>query len=326
MTRSIVLDLAVTASSAPVQAQAQASDGVPRLSVAAALTTARLAATAGVDALRLVDLPGDDAVLDPSVAAAYLAGSGSGPGLLVEAPTSHNAPYNLARRLLSLDRATGGRAGLVLRPGQGDAVSDLTAPDPAARDPRERWAEYAGILTRLWDSFPARALRGDQEAGIFADESIITPIDHRGRYYRVAGPLDGPASRQARPVLAAADVDTLGWNVVAVVADVVLVDPDQAATANRLLSEALAAAGRRRDEVRLLGRALVPAGDEPAVIERLRHWMDSSGFNGLSLTVPGGPAEIATVLREVVPALKGPDRNRATLRTAIGLPALAGSH
>jgi alkanesulfonate monooxygenase SsuD/methylene tetrahydromethanopterin reductase-like flavin-dependent oxidoreductase (luciferase family) len=297
-----------------------------------------------VDALRITDDSEDAAVLDPSVAAAYLAGSGAGLGLLVEAPTTANAPYNLARRLLSLDRATGGRAGLVLRPGQGDAVSGLTTPDPAARDPRERWAEYARILIALWESFPAQALRGDKEAGIFAEENLISPIHHDGRYYRVAGPLDGPASRQGRPVLAAADVEALGWDAVARVADVVLVNADQAATANARLTETLAAAGRRRDEVRLLGRAVVLIGDEPPpatagrsdpfqarhraepVIERMQHWADSSGLDGLDITVPGGAAEVATVLREVVPALKGPDRNRATLRAAIGLPVLAGSH
>ena len=93
--------------------------------------------------LRIVDLTAGGAALEGSVAAAYLAGAEPDVGFLVDAPTSHNAPYNLARRLLSIDRATGGRSGLVLRPGQGDAVSELTAPDPAARDVRERWAGNA---------------------------------------------------------------------------------------------------------------------------------------------------------------------------------------
>lgn len=217
MIRSIVLDLAVAIT--PSQGAA-----APLLAVDDALAAADLAAASGVDALRIVDLIAGGAALEGSVAAAYLAGAEPDIGFLVDAPTSHNAPYNLARRLLSIDRATGGRSGLVLRPGRGNAVSELTAPDPAARDVRERWAEYAGIVTRLWESFPAAALLGDQESGIFAEESLISPIDHLGRYYRVAGPLDGPSSRQGRPVLAVADAELLGWDVVAAAANIVLVN------------------------------------------------------------------------------------------------------
>ena len=338
MIRSIVLDLAVAIT--PSQGAA-----APLLAVDDALAAADLAAASGVDALRIVDLIAGGAALEGSVAAAYLAGAEPDIGFLVDAPTSHNAPYNLARRLLSIDRATGGRSGLVLRPGRGDAVSELTAPDPAARDVRERWAEYAGIVTRLWESFPAAALLGDQESGIFAEESLISPIDHLGRYYRVAGPLDGPSSRQGRPVLAVADAELLGWDVVAAAANIVLVDAGQAATADARLTEALEAASRRREEVRLLGRALVADGDGQAkaagdldgqllvrggtasVIEQLQHWADSSGLDGLDLTVPGGLAGVTAVLREVVTPLKGPAKragNRTTLREALGLPALAG--
>ena len=61
------------------------------------------------------------------------------------------------------------------------------------------------MLTRLWESFPREALIGDQETRLVVDDALIRPIDHDGRFYRVAGPLDGPSSVQGRPVLAAAD-------------------------------------------------------------------------------------------------------------------------
>ncbi|MFE2179887.1 hypothetical protein ACFXB5_04615, partial [Streptomyces sp. NPDC059455] len=112
MTRTIVLDLAVGSS----------------LSVADAIEIAAAARDTGVTAVRLLD-GGPDDVLDPTVVAAHLAGRFPESHWIVDAPTTHNAPYNLARRVLSLDRATAGRSGLALRAGDGDEVSEATAPD-----------------------------------------------------------------------------------------------------------------------------------------------------------------------------------------------------
>ena len=81
------------------------ADRAGALSLAEAGQVAALAGRLGVAALRLTD-----SGLDPSVVAAHLAGRHGGVGYLAEIPTTHHAPYNVARRVLSLDRATGGRA------------------------------------------------------------------------------------------------------------------------------------------------------------------------------------------------------------------------
>ncbi|BCY08118.1 LLM class flavin-dependent oxidoreductase [Actinoplanes sp. L3-i22] len=93
---------------------------------------------AGVAAIRLADRSPNGTALDPAVVAAYLAGRHAGIGYLPVLPTTGNPPLTAARRTLSLDTATGGRSGAVLRPG--DSVP--------------RWIEYARVLTRLWESFP----------------------------------------------------------------------------------------------------------------------------------------------------------------------------
>ncbi|MFD0647892.1 hypothetical protein ACFQ2Y_03460 [Streptomyces malaysiensis subsp. malaysiensis] len=90
MTRTIVLDLAVGSSR----------------SAADAIEIASVARDTGVTAVRLLDGDPDD-VLDTTVVAAHLAGRFPESHWIVDAPTTHNAPYNLARRVLSLDRATG---------------------------------------------------------------------------------------------------------------------------------------------------------------------------------------------------------------------------
>jgi alkanesulfonate monooxygenase SsuD/methylene tetrahydromethanopterin reductase-like flavin-dependent oxidoreductase (luciferase family) len=307
MSRAIILDLAV------------GSD----LALPEAADVAAAARDAGVSAIRLLDgSPGQ--ILDPGTVASYLAASLADVRWIVDAPTTHNAPYNLARRVLALDRATGGRSGLVLRVGDGDEVSDATAPDPPASGRAQRWAEYTQVLTGLWQSFPAAALLGDQAAGQFAEDSLIRGIGHEGSFYRVAGPLDGPSSPQGRPVLAAADMDQLDWASVAAAADVVVVNRAQAAGALGALADALARTGRRRTEIALVGQVEVDAADSSTndAAAELGEWATSMGLDGLELRPSDGHAGALAVARSVVPRLQ--PSTGASLRAALGLPELTG--
>ncbi|WP_261553629.1 hypothetical protein [Frankia tisae] len=284
---------------------------VPALTVPQARRVVAAAAAVGVSAVRVLDEPGPDA----SVVAAYLAEGRPELGFLLDAATTHNAPFNLARRVTSLDRATRGGGGVVLRPGGGDTNSDQHGPRERTPDAGERWSEYAQVLTGLFDSFPAEVLVGDAASARFADWSRLRPPEHSGPYYRVAGPIDGPASPQRRPVLAAADVATLGWERAAA-ADVVLlgrgegVDPDG-------LASALGAAGRRRGDLRVF----IPAEAHPDdSADRLAGVVAAAAADGLELTVAGGVEQVLRVLAEVVPALAAAPRPGATLRERLGLP------
>ena len=308
MSRVIILDLAVGKD----------------LSVSAAADIVAAARDAGVSAIRLVDGSAGQ-ILDPGMVAAYLAARLPDVHWLVDAPTTHNAPYNLARRILALDRATKGRSGLVLRAGTGDEVSQATVPDPSASGRARRWAEYAQVLTGLWESFPAAALLADQAAGLFADDSLIWGIDHRGSFYRVAGPLDGPASPQGRPVLVAADMDLLDWDSVAGAADVVVVSRAQAAGARGALADALRRIGRTRAEVALVGRVEVAGAWASAnkVAAGLEKWATAMGLDGLELR-PSGDAAALAIARNLLPRLQS--SAGTSLRAVLGLPELTGAH
>lgn len=292
---SVLLELAV--GQAPSQ-----------LSLAEADTVAAFAQDAGVTGIRLVDRSGERPTIDPSVLAAYLAGRHPRLGWMIDVPTTLNAPYNLARRILSLDRATGGRAGLVLTAGAGDEVSDAAVSDRDAVDPVARWSEYATILTRLWESFPSAALLGYQDGAVVADDALIRPIDFAGRYYRVAGPLDGPSSVQGRPVLIAADPATLGWSRVARIADAVIVAAYEIGTGGRELTAALRTAGRCRDEIALLART-----EDASAVEGLRE----QGADGIILAVAGGAPAIRDALGGLV---SRPSGRRGTLRAELAIP------
>jgi alkanesulfonate monooxygenase SsuD/methylene tetrahydromethanopterin reductase-like flavin-dependent oxidoreductase (luciferase family) len=307
MSRAVILDLAV------------GSD----LSVPQAAAVVAAARDAGVSAIRLLDGSAGQ-ILDPSAVASYLAARLADVHWIVDAPTTHNAPYNLARRILALDRATAGRSGLVLRAGEGDEVSDAAAPDPSASGRARRWAEYAQVLSRLWESFPAAALLGDQAAGLLAEDSLIRGIGHEGSFYRVAGPLDGPSSPQGRPVLVAADMDQLDWAGVAGAADVVVVNRAQAAGAQGALADALGQVGRERAEIALVGRVEVAAAEASAneVAAELDEWAASMRLDGLELWPSDGRAGALAVARNVLPRLHS--ATGASLRAALGLPELTG--
>ncbi|MTE15688.1 LLM class flavin-dependent oxidoreductase [Nocardia aurantiaca] len=316
----ILLDLAV---GGPGERTAPA--GPAPVSLAASAEIATAAAEAGVAALRLRDIAGASRALDPSVVGAYLAGRASELGYLVDLPTSGNAPYNAARRLLSFDRATGGRAGVVLRAGGDDEVSRATAPESRGDDRARRWSEYGEILTRLWESFPRDALIADQHRGVVVDETLITAIDHDGQFYRVAGPLDGPSSVQGRPVVAATDLDVLSWDDIAGVADAVIVQRDQVAAASVDLAAALTRAGRARTEIALLASTPVSIGEDThvaAVAAELSSWVTDAGVDGLVLAPTGGAEAVLATVRDLVPLLAG--SRGSTLRATLGLPVLAG--
>jgi alkanesulfonate monooxygenase SsuD/methylene tetrahydromethanopterin reductase-like flavin-dependent oxidoreductase (luciferase family) len=293
-------------SGAPKVVELAVGDAPSQVSLADAGAIAAAAERAGVTAIRIVDHVGEHRAVDPSVIAAHLAGRYPAIGWLIDVPTTHNAPYNVARRVLSIDRATGGRAGVVLLPGSGDEVSDAAVPDRGATDPADRWLEYARILTQLWESFPSAALLGDQEGAVVADDSLIRPIDFDGHFYRVAGPLDGPSSVQGRPVLVATEPTSLGWSRVAGVADVVIVNDDEIDSAGEELEAALHAAGRSRDDVAVLAR--IKSHDAAP---------DVPGVDGIVLAIDGAAA-ILDAIRELAPHTSSSPR--PTLRAELAVP------
>lgn len=291
------------------------------VSLAEAETIAAVAQELGVAALRLLDGGSGVRAIDPTIVGSYLAGSYGDIGYLADVPTTHNAPYNLARRVLSIDRATGGRSGVVLRIGGGDDVSAATAPDPSAADPAQRWTEYAQVLTRLWESFPRAALLGDQQRALVVDDTLIRPIGHDGRFYRVAGPLDGPSSLQGRPVLVAVDLDLLDWSAIAESVDVVIVDRGWAAGADLALTAALERVRRSRSEVALIGR-VGSDGDNLFSGGDLAGFVAENSLDGVDLAPSGNVEQITSLLRTVVPQLK-PSRG-GTLRAGLGLRGVLG--
>lgn len=124
-------------------------------------------------------------------------------GLVATASTSFNSPYNLARRLASLDLISGGRAGWnVVTTGDAGTAANYGLDEHYDYDTRyERAHEYVELLQALWDSYEDDAFVRDRETGVFLDRSKQHVLNWDKKYFKVAGPLNIQRSRQGQPVI-----------------------------------------------------------------------------------------------------------------------------
>ncbi|GEO25306.1 LLM class flavin-dependent oxidoreductase [Alicyclobacillus acidoterrestris] len=124
-------------------------------------------------------------------------------GLIGTVSTTFNEPFNLARRLASLDHLSHGRAGWNIVTSGTDAEAQNFGYDAILTHAKryERATEFVDVTTQLWDSWTERALIRDQESGVFADATQVRELNYRGEYYSVRGPLNIPRSPQGRPLL-----------------------------------------------------------------------------------------------------------------------------
>jgi FMN-dependent oxidoreductase (nitrilotriacetate monooxygenase family) len=189
-------------------------------------------------------------------------------GLIATASTTYSVPYDLARRLATIDHLSGGRAGwnvVTTRYAGAAGNFGFTAhPDPADRYARAE--EFVEVVTRLWDSWDADAVISDQEKGIWADTGRIRPIDFHGRFFDVAGALTLPRSPQGRPAFAQAGSSGPGIELAGKSADLVFAAQPDIPSARRFRDSIRASArrhGRDPDAVLVLpGVAFVLGGTE----------------------------------------------------------------
>lgn len=235
------------------------------------------------------------ASLDASLVATVAARHTADLGLVVAAAAHRDHPYNLARRLLSVDHAAHGRVGWFAL--DADHRIGLNAAEDAwtgaALDPAHT-TEAINAVRILWRTWPYASLVGDRAAGVFADITQIRRADTDGTY-RITGPLNVPGSVQG---------DLPVWR-----------HPGPAARTADLL--------------------VVEDGDPvpPAAVVRLRSVDDAAldrvartpGAVGVLLRVP--PAALPAVLDELVPSARRRGAIAApgtgTLRRRLGLPAPA---
>jgi FMN-dependent oxidoreductase (nitrilotriacetate monooxygenase family) len=122
-------------------------------------------------------------------------------GLSLTASTSYTDPYNLARQVLSLDKISKGRASLNAITSNPGGMVNFSRGHLGKADQYPMHEEFLEILLSLWDTYEDDAFPRDKESGLFLNPRKMHPINYRGKYFSVDGPLNISRSVQGRPVL-----------------------------------------------------------------------------------------------------------------------------
>jgi FMN-dependent oxidoreductase (nitrilotriacetate monooxygenase family) len=144
-------------------------------------------------------------------------------GFGVTYSTTFMHPYYLARLFNSLDHVTGGRIAFnVITSTRRSDYANYGYDDFVGHDERyDRMEEFIDVCRTLWDSVEPDAMLWDHDTGQVGDPAKVHDVEHRGRFFKVSGPLNTPPSPQGRPVLLQAGSSPRGVRTSAYVADMV---------------------------------------------------------------------------------------------------------
>jgi FMN-dependent oxidoreductase (nitrilotriacetate monooxygenase family) len=212
--------------------------------------------------------------LEPVTVLAAVAVATSRIGLIATASTTYTEPFNLARQFTSLDHISNGRvAWNIVTSWLATAARNFGgAAQVSHADRYARAEEFMEVVKALWDSWAEDAVVDDRPGGRYARPERIRPINHRGDFYQVAGPLNMPRCPQGRPVLVQAGSSDTGRRFAARHADAVFTAHVAKATAQEFYADlkALAAAeGRPPEQVLILPGLSPMIGSTEAEAQRL---------------------------------------------------------
>jgi alkanesulfonate monooxygenase len=232
---------------------------------------------------------------EPFTLLSALAGATERIGLVATASTTFDAPYHVARRFASLDHLSAGRAGWnIVTTSNPDAALNFGLDDHMEHDERYRRArEFYDVVTGLWDSFADDAFLRDQESGLFFDPERMHVLDHKGRYFKVRGPLNIARPVQGWPVIVQAGASESGKQLAAETAEVIFASAGSLADGQRFYADVkgrMAKLGRSADRLKILPGALVVVGDTDEEAKQKRALLDSlvhpdSGLASLSIAL-----------------------------------------
>ncbi|WP_442579803.1 LLM class flavin-dependent oxidoreductase [Mesorhizobium sp. ASY16-5R] len=194
---------------------------------------------------------------EPLTILSALAGATSHIGLVATLTASYSEPFNVARQFASLDHISGGRAGWnVVTSWLEGSAANFSKDKHLAHDTRYRLAaEYLDVVQGLWDSWEDDALVHDKASGVFFDPAKLHPLNHKGEFFQVRGPLNIARSPQGQPVIFQAGASEDGKNFAASRADAIFVhheNLEEGKAYYRDTKQRVAGYGRDPDELFIL--------------------------------------------------------------------------
>ncbi|MER7705786.1 LLM class flavin-dependent oxidoreductase [Kitasatospora sp. NPDC097605] len=252
-------------------------------------------------------------------------------------------PYELARRLASLDHLSGGRAAWSVTPGpEGPAVGALRhAASPPDADRPAHAAEFLRAARTLWDSWAEDDVPADPDGGVFVRPGAGA-FTHRGEHFALDGRFTTPRAPQGHPVVVRTVASARDLDPAAADADVVIVPFTGLEEARRIrqdLAGRLAAHGRSPDGLRILSAVGYALGETPSaardgaadvtgtprqVADALTAQVRGGGPDGFLLTPHPASGPLEDFVDLVVPLLQADGAHRTlyagtTLRDHLGL-------
>ena len=244
----------------------------------------------------------DSAVMDPGDHPSFLnrfepmtllAALGMGTrhiGLGATVSTSFNEPFNVARAFSSLDHLSGGRAAWNVVTSSNKAAALNFSKELYEHDLRYEIAtEFVDVVRGLWDCWDDGAIIPDRATGTFLDKSKVRPLEHKGRFFNVKGPLNMERCPQGQPVIIQAGGSPPGQELSARSADLVFSvvngEPASAKAAYDSLKARVIKHGRRPEHVPILPGVMPIIGETDAQakeqLDRLQSWLTPT--NALTL-------------------------------------------
>jgi FMN-dependent oxidoreductase (nitrilotriacetate monooxygenase family) len=212
-------------------------------------------------------------------------------GLGATVSTSFSEPFHVARSFASLDHISGGRAAWnVVTSTHNAAALNFSKERLNEHDLRYEIAtEFVDVVRRLWDTWDDGAIVADKATGTFLDKSKVRPLNHKGRFFSVKGPLNIERCPQGHPVIIQAGGSPPGQELSARSADLVFSvvngDPASAAAAYGGLKQRAVKHGRSPEDVAILPGVMPILGetDEQAKerLARLQSWLTSTNAMAL---------------------------------------------
>ncbi|RLU92058.1 F420-dependent methylene-tetrahydromethanopterin reductase [Streptomyces griseocarneus] len=176
-------------------------------------------------------------------------------GLAATVNATFNEPYELARRLASLDHLSGGRAAWNVVTSS-DAFTGENFRRGGYLDHADRYtraAEFVATARELWDSW--------------APDGTPRPFAHQGRHFRIEGEFDVAPGPQGHPVVIQAGDSDEGREFAAATADVVFTRHGSLEAGRAFYADVkgrLAAHGRAPGDLKIMPGVTVVLGDTAA--------------------------------------------------------------
>ncbi len=160
---------------------------------------------------------------EPTTLISVLSASTSHIGLGATVSTSFNEPYNVARIFASIDHISQGRAAWnVVTSAQVRAALNFSRDKHMEHELRYEVAqEFVDVVKGLWDCWDDGAIVADKATGRYIDPAKVRPLDHKGRFFQVKGPINMARCPQGHPVIIQAGGSPSGLELAARTADVV---------------------------------------------------------------------------------------------------------